>query len=545
MYDKEISESKKYLSAVVVAMNKLLALASQGKNKKSMQRQQKIFEQLRYKSGEEKFYKFWQSYSKKTTKNLSKLKNRYEHVDVSKVEDALRKDSRDFELKQISKIVGILSHTHDLKDSITALSREYNETLKEIENYKRRNRLEQEREQQRQRELEERRREYSKPKLTEEQIRQQRRDEERERDQRRIDENSSVLLEGPKKRGLISAIQGKDEMLKDMEYLYGLAMDILIIMESDQHVDINNTQHGNDARIWNAYFESIYDKKEKTQMILNSYGVNNVDSLLNKYEKTRNLYYKKFLKLSNEKKEKYDISKFDTYDISSSLERGSVSITLLSVLKNENLKFPPSKEKLIQMINSRIMNGRYYKLASPDAREETITGRPNSYKEYDEVKKYYRNLTKNMSIEEVVSLYKRVAYDINERFQYLTSGEINYKGYYAVTQRLFCEIIFDKKEMKFTDTKQEDKALAEIADKYLKEETKYSIYGHDKVTEEEQQKRQMTIEKEYVRYLANLKNKKDKISFRDFAKQKYDITNVVEPQNIEERVKEEIRGMKK
>ena len=101
--------------------------------------------------------------------------------------------------------------------------------------------------------------------------------------------------------------------------------------------------------------------------------------------------------------------------------------------------------------------------------------------------------------------------------------------------------------MKYSDIKQHDKALAKIAEEYLKEELKYSIYGYDTLTEEEQQKRQTTIEREYVKYRAELtsQGKKEHLNFREFAAQKYNITNVTEPQNIEECVKEEIRGIKK
>ena len=87
----------------------------------------------------------------------------------------------------------------------------------------------------------------------------------------------------------------------------------------------------------------------------------------------------------------------------------------------------------------------------------------------------------------------------------------------------------------------------EIAETILKENLEFSIYGSDKVTEEEQQKRQLTVQEEYVRYRTQMtkEGKKEYLSFKEFANQKYNITNVIEPQDIEKMIKEEVKGMQK
>ena len=78
------------------------------------------------------------------------------------------------------------------------------------------------------------------------------------------------------------------------------------------------------------------------------------------------------------------------------------------------------------------------------------------------------------------------------------------------------------------------------------EELKYKSNSVE-VTEELIQKRTNTVEKEYVKYRVqmNLEGNKEFLSFRDFAKKKYELENVVEPENLDEIIKEEIKGIKK
>lgn len=541
--NKEIFDLKKYLSAIEVAMNKLLESVNLEKNQQVIKDQKKIFKNLNMASSEENFYKYWKKYLEKTSKNLKKLKSPHVFFDISKIEFALEKEFRKFDNKQIDKIINILEGNRlNFKDAIMALSNEYNATLRAIETYR-------QNEEQRAKtvELEKQKKENAVPVLTEEQIDKKRKQEKDERVQQKIEKNSSVLLAGPKSGGLISTLQGKDDMLKDMKYLYGLAFDLLMLMESNQQVNIKNCKYGKEARVWDAYFDTINNKENKVQILLNSYGVNNIDALLDKYEKIRKLYYKKFMKLSIEKRDKYDISNFESIDISSSLEDTLISGTLLASLQNEKLTFPPSKEKLIELINIRIMNGNGYKLVTPENREEIVTGRPLYIREYDDAKNYYKNLTKNMTIEETAQLYKRVIMDIGLQFQYSTSEEVDFPGYYAVMQRLFCEIIFDKKDMKYSDIKQRDEAMVKIAKEFLDEELKYSSYATDEISNEEKQKRQNTVEREYVKYRARLtsEGKKEHLSFNEFAKQKYSLENMEEPLKLEDMIKEETRGMKK
>lgn len=545
-YNEEIKEKRKYLSAIVVAMNELFKKTSTKKNMSMLKKQKKLFENLNTKSNEKNFYKFYSSYLKRTTTNLKKMS--YVHVSSSKIEEILRNDRRDFDSSIISKIDIIISRNYELKNAITALSSEFNETISKIKMYKDLIESEKQSEIERKQERESKIRESNKPKLTEEQLAEQRKKQDLEMAQQRIEKNANILLKGPKSGGLGALLQGKDAMLKDMEYLYGLAMDIFVIMDMDQKVNLKNASVNKDARLYNASVSTFIDyKKSKTDMILNTYGVNNIEQLLNKYDKIQKQYYKKFSKLSKEKKEKYDISNFEFYDIKGNFENNADS-HLLDAFKNERFNFPPSKDTLISAMNRRIMNGKNYKLVQPK-QQEVITGEANRLEDFLDTKKYYQNLTKNMSKEEISELYKRVVMDMREGFRYSGLDSKDIKAYYAVMQKLFCEVIFDKKGMEVLDHKQKDQAIKEIAETILEEQLEFSIYGSDKVTEEEQQKRQHTMLEEYIIYKTQMTNQgkeeKDYLSYREFCNKKYGITNVVEPKNLEEMLKEEIKGMKK
>lgn len=531
-YNDEIKEYRNYLSALVVAMNEVLKSSSGKKNDKILKTQKSLFEKLNNKSTEDNFYKFYSSYLKKTDSNLKKLS--YAHISSSKIEEILRNDRRNFDSKIISKIENIIDSNVDLKQIIKALSSEFNQTIKKIQGNKKLIKSEQESEKERQQEKENQVKEYNKPQLTEEEL-------EKQRIEERIDRNSNVLLNGPKS-GLSF---GKDKIFNDMKYLYGLAMDIFVIMDMDQNVNIKNLNHGEEVNLYDVYIPFINDKKSKIDMILNAYGVNNIEALLNKYDKIQKTYYKKFSKLSKEKQDKYNISNFESYSINSNFE-GLTNSELLYAFKNKKFSFPPSKEILISAMNQRIMNGKNYELVSPK-KEEVITGEAKDFQKYLQVKEYYKNLTKNMTVEEVSELYKRVVMDMQEGFKYSSLEPEDIKGYYATMQKMFCEVIFDKKDMEIIDSKQHHQAIKEIATTNLKEDLKFSIYGFDKVTEDEQQKRQLTVEEEYVRYRAQMtkEGKKEHLSFREFSKQKYNITNVVEPQNIEKMIDDEIKGMKR
>jgi len=544
-YNDEIKKCRDYLSAIVVAMNELFKKTSTKKNAGMLKKQKNLFQNLNNKSREKNFYKFYNSYSKKTTTNLKKMS--YVHVSSSKIEEILRNDTRRFDSSIISKIGSIISRNDELKGAIVALSGEFNETISKIKMYKNLIESEKQSEIERKQERENKIREYNKPKLTEEQIAEQRKKQELEMTQQRIDKNANILLKGPKSGGLGALLQGKDAMLKDMEYLYGLAMDIFVIMDMDQKVNIKNASVNSDARLYNANVSTFIDyKKSKTDMILNTYGVKNIEQLLNKYDKIQKQYYKKFSKLSKEKKEKYDISNFEFYDIEGNFENNADS-HLLDAFKNEKFNFPPSKDALIYAMNRRIMNGKNYKLVQPK-QQEVITGEPNRLEDFFETKKYYENLTKNMSIEEISELYKHVVMDMREGFRYSGLDSKDIKSYSAVMQKLFCEVIFDKKGMEVLDYKQKDQAIKEIAETILEEQLDFSIYGSDKVTEEEQEKRLHTLRQNYCKYLVKMDNqgkRKECLSYSEFCNKKYGITNVVEPKNLEEMLKEEIKGMKK
>lgn len=174
--------------------------------------------------------------------------------------------------------------------------------------------------------------------------------------------------------------------------------------------------------------------------------------------------------------------------------------------------------------------------------------------------KYYNNLTKNMTLEEIIKLYERIKYTINmyehnsEDIQYSTQEKKDfwYKAKEAKLgqiQKIFCQVIYEKLGMKFLDKKQYDTAILEISRKYLKENLKFSIYGYDKVSEEQNRKRYNTIYKEYIRYRAQLviDKKKSHMSFQEFVEQRYGLkdVNVSDLVNLEQDINEEIKGMKK
>lgn len=542
-YNEEIRECKKYLTALSIAMNKLLEINRVGSKKKSMNKQQKMFEKLKTTTKDnKKFIKQFNSYKKKTASNLKKVNKSF--YASSKIREFL--DSRNsFSDEIISRVMKNFYNNDNLLVIINNISMEYKNTIHRIRNLEQLIETEKLNSQKREQEFKQRMEEYNKPKPTPEQLEAQRKKEEQEEYERTIERNSSKLLDGPKNAGIIDIINGKDVNLNAMKYLYGLAADIILLMSINQHVNIKNKQTGQNSRIWNADFY-VRVPKEARDKLFAKYGVTSLESLLNKYEQIRNKFHKKYSKLSDEKKSKYSIDNFDETRIESSLVTGIFSGSLFYAMQNENFKYPPSKETLIELINNRIMNGKNYKLVEPQ-KQEVITGEAKDFKQYLDIKSYYKNLTKNMTIEQVSELYKRVVMDMHEGFRYSDLEAKDIKAYYAIMQKLFCEVIFDKKGMEYLDSKQKDQAIKEIAETILKEELDFSIYGSDKVTEEEQQKRQLTVQEEYVRYRANMtkEGKKDFLSFREFSKRKYNISNVVEPKNMEEMIKEEIKGMKK
>ncbi len=543
MIDKnnEIRECRNYMDAISIAINKLLEINSIGSKKSNMRKQMKLFEKLRNTSRDyNKFLKQFKKYKKSTEKNLKKVSRGY--FSSSKIRDFLE-SKKSIKGDIISKVMANFTVSDDLFIIIDNLSKEYKVTLNKIQDLKKSIEDDKIDAQKREQELQKRMEEYNKPKPTIEELEKQRKKEELDEYNKTIEYNSGKLLDGPKNASLIDMINGKDVNVRTMGYLYGLAADIILLMSMDQRVNIKNEQHGDNARIWNADFHVLVPKEARTQL-LSKYGVTSIDGLLNKYEQIRKKFYKKYSKLSNEKQQKYSIENFDEMEIESSLVKGIFSGNLFYAMKNENFKFPPSKEKLIEMINSRIMNGKNYELVAPK-REEVITAEPEDYQRYNNVKQYYKNLTKNMTIEEVSELYKHVVMDMHEGFRYSSLDPQNIKAYYAVMQKLFCEVIFDKKGKEFLDPKQQDQAIKEIAETILKEQLDFSIYGSDKVTEEEQEKRDSIMMKEYSKYRAGMKNKKDTLSYNEFCKQKYGIINGFEPKNMEEMIEEEIKGMKK
>lgn len=540
-YEEKIRLESQYLNVIAKTMKELLKTANtNSRNKKALKTQKKLFDKLNDKRYKKNFYGFYKKYLKKTNLNLKKVYCSFYGSDLSEIMTILKRDG--FDLSLISKVNTNIKNNDNLKDIIISLSREYNQTIQNIKMYKDSFEI---LETQKQQKTESVKSEYKAPELTKEQKEQQRKEEKRKEEQEIINKNSTVLLNGPKSKGLLNFLNGKDTMLKDMQYLYGFSMDMFLIMSIEQYVEIRNPKHGKEAKMCDMDMVFIENQKSKKDMLLKAYGVNDINQLLEKYEKIHKLYYKKFSKLSEEKKSKYDISTFDSYEIKSSL-KDYIDINLFSAFKNEKFKFPPSKDNLIQIVNSRIMNGKNYQLVNAK-KEEVSTAEPNSYEEYSQAKKYYENLTKNMDVEKISDLYKRVISDIRERSKYFSVSEKEINGFYIVIQKLFCEIILDKKGIKYLDSKQHNQVINEVVNTVLKEELKFSIYGSNKVTEEEKEKREYTVQEEYIRYRAQMtqEGKKDYLSFKQFSEKRYNLTNVVEPKNLDKLIEEEIKGNKK
>ncbi|MBR6689834.1 MAG: hypothetical protein IKL65_00690 [Bacilli bacterium] len=537
-YNAEIRENRELLAAITVAMNQLIKMGSAGKDAKVVGKQSVMFEKLRQAASTDKFNKRYSAYEKNTYKNLTNLKAKYTDLDLSQIRKALESNSRRFNYNTVNKVMDVLERNHALDQKIIVLSQKYKDCINKIRNLEDMIEYEKQRQANKEKEIEKRVETVKTPQISYEEQQKLR----EEQIIKKINGNADILLNGPKKRGLIRTLQGVDMLHKDMEYLYGLAIDVLFLMNRNQWVSQKEIAYGKDARVWNAYFGSVDSADIKCQAILNAYGVSNVDQLLDKYDKIRNTYYKKFSKLSKEKKTKYAIEKFLDVEIMGGLGSGANSI--IEALKNEKLEFPPSKEKLISYMNSRIRNGKNYEYVFVE-KDEVTTSRLDFSEDYDKKKKYYKNLTKNMTEDEIAMLYHQVYLSMYEDFKYSDLDTNTIDRCYSVMQKLFCEIIFEKRKMKLSDIKQYDTALSKIAKEYLKEEPKFSTSV--RINEEEKKEREETIRKEYVKYRAQLtlEGKKEHLSFREFVQQKYALNNVVEPENLNELIEEEIKGMKK
>ena len=106
--------------------------------------------------------------------------------------------------------------------------------------------------------------------------------------------------------------------------------------------------------------------------------------------------------------------------------------------------------------------------------------------------------------------------------------------------------MFDRKEMKYSDSMQFEEALEKIAKEVFEEDLKHRE-NNNEISKETEEKRIDTVEKEYVKYRAelNLSRKEKPLSFREFASQKYSLQDIESTNDLEHLVEEEIKGMKK
>ena len=133
-----------------------------------------------------------------------------------------------------------------------------------------------------------------------------------------------------------------------------------------------------------------------------------------------------------------------------------------------------------------------------------------------------------MNEQEIIDFYKRVYYDYNKYLKdYSSSKDREYvEAQCSVVQRIFAEIIFSKRELKYLDEKQYEKNIVEICKECLNEYS--NVKKEDMfVTEEEQEKRKQEIRKEYLKYRISLENPKEAISINDFIKTKYAVKDTI------------------
>ena len=343
--------------------------------------------------------------------------------------------------------------------------------------------------------------------------------------------------------------------------LYALAGDLLSIMAADQLVSgVDSNHEPYKDKVVPTLYGFKLSNPQNVDKIFNNFQVQNLEELLDKYEKVREYYFKAYSKLNEKKKSMYSAQelKFATRISATSTASAFGSNVGFDVLLENNFTFPPSKEELIKLINQRIMHSDNYRKYCKEDHYTRYTTNNNS-ELFESGVKYYNNLTKNMTLEEIIKLYERIKYTMDmyePGYEYLRYASQEEKNRWSKTteanlvqiQKIFCQVIFEKKGMKFVDQKQYDTAILGISKEYLKEDLKFSINGYDNVNEEQQQKRNNTVYKEYVRYRARLvsEKKKEHMSFQEFVEQTYGLKDVnISLENLEEDIKEEIKRKKK
>lgn len=337
-----------------------------------------------------------------------------------------------------------------------------------------------------------------------------------------LDFGYKTLMDGPKRKKIFSK---EDLNLKDMEYLYGLAADVLILLTIDSVMA--EKKLGENPTFRNADF---YVNETEKQAVFEKYSVKDLDGLLNLYLRIREKYYKEYSKMNEKAKKNYKVSNFE-HSLKNNLSKSIGNYSASSAMLNENFDFPPSRKEINNIINSRIISsGINFPTPTVQNEKEEIMNLEDrlNHENYSKIKKEFISLSRNMNEQEIIDFYKRVYYDYNKYLKdYSGSKDREYvAAQCSVVQRIFAEIIFSKRELKYLDDKQYEKNIVEICKECLYEYS--NVKKEDMfVTEEEQEKRKQEIRKEYLKYRISLENPKEAISINDFIKTKYAIKDTI------------------
>lgn len=507
MYKQDIAEEREYLFYLAQVYRLFLFKSEKPENKKIVNKQRKIFLQL------EKNKINISKYKKKTEKNFKNNEIFFtsRNFDIDVREEVIKNLRCVDECKKFlteEEVIQISSH-HSLESAIEYFGNQYISTKNHIQIIKE--------------EIEEERKNHAQEFLDKFSY---------EDTYENIDiinsKEKSSVIPFAKKISIIDRLRGKDVNVKNMGLLYGLAFDIFMIMSQDQRVDVKRE---------NDFFKfiniEVYSSSDNLNNILKKYNVNSVENLLNLYEKVRTSYFEQYSKLSDEMKKAYKITNLDEVKIY--MEHSFSSYQVIEAATNEGFVFPPSKQELIHLVNDRIFNGTGFEYVEPKKSEYGVTAPKNSESYYN-VYKYYKNLTKNMSIEEITLLYVFV-FSEKEKLIYKTTDEdekVYWKSVIGLMQKLFAEVIMDKKGIEFVDIKQKEEVLAEIVKTILEQDLKFSSFTKAQLDTVSKEERHQKIYSEYVKYLATQKNKKKAMKFSEFIRTKYALSKDEETIIIEE-----------
>lgn len=333
----------------------------------------------------------------------------------------------------------------------------------------------------------------------------------------KIDKVADKIIDGPKANSLF----GKDNNVDSIDPLYTFSIDVLTLMMLDQEIEHPSEKTGefNIVSISNPHSLQGENIKKK---IFERYGVNGVDQLLNKYSKIRDAYYQKYSKLNDENKKRYA---FETRaGIHGTFDRESVSLAFDA----EKFEFPPSKDKLIDMMNKRILSAdRYNEYPFP---KDNDGSEPRNYEEYKRVKDYFTKLSKNMNLQQMIALYNNAKYSLEDMYSYFSPNqkEFKYKELREdLLQKMFLEMIFERQGKKIADNIQLQQVYEKMAKEYFDEDLRFALTYKNELTEEDKKERANKVFEEFQKYEEHCKaTKQEPMSLAEFAREKYGISNI-------------------